>query len=286
MPKVLLEVAAAVYLAAAVVAGLQLVRPRPRGDSLVRGTFLAAILAHAVALGGRTVEVHSFPIASAPDALSFFAALVGLTALVVSFRPKGEGGVPHVATLAAPIVFALMVTAAFFDFPMVQPLDVGLVVHIVLALFADAAFLVAGLVAVVYLVQESRLKRKKTGNKAPTALHDLPPLDVMDRVSVLLFKAGFPMLTIAISMGLLYNKKVFGEFWTWDPRNVVHLMVWVLYAVMLYARLVTGWHGKKAAFLMLVGVGAILVGFVGLGLAGGRSHGRALSAAAPLEVVR
>ncbi|MBI4820172.1 MAG: cytochrome c biogenesis protein CcsA [Deltaproteobacteria bacterium] len=286
MPKVLLEIAAAFYLAAALIAGMQLLRPKEKGDSAVRGSFLAAILAHAVALGGRAVEVHSFPIASAPDALSFFAALVGLLSLVVAFRPKGDGGVPHVATIAAPIVFLLMVAASLNEFPVGAPdLSLGLVVHIVLALFADAAFLVVGIVAVVYLVQESRLKHRKA-RKSPTALHDLPALDVMDRVSVLLFQVGFPALTIALSMGFVYNKRVLGEYWIWDLRNVLHVSVWFLYAVMLYARLVTGWHGRKAAFLTLLGVGAILLGFVGFGLAGGRSHGRALSAAVPVEVVR
>jgi cytochrome c-type biogenesis protein CcsB len=233
----------------------------------------------------------AFPLAGMQDALSIFGFLIGIIAALVAIR----GGVPHVAWLATPLVALLVVIAALIE-PATKIPDTlkspFLAVHIGLALTGDAAFAVAGLVSIVFLIQERRLKpkrgssglrrarprvkaaRDKEHSTSALGLQHLPALEALDRVSSVLFKLGFPLMTLGMLSGAFYASEVWGKFWAWDPRNTVSLLVWILYAVMLYARLMIGWRGRKAALLTVVGVVVILVTFVGLGLAGVGMHGR------------
>lgn len=279
MALVLLRVCAFVYAVAASLTAIHIVRPSEDSERRALTALFAALIAHAVAVGGRTVQMAAFPMAGMHDALSLFSFLCAILAVGVSLR----GGVPQVAWLTTPLVAAVVLIAAVVPPAPEVPEALRaplLAVHIGLALTADAAFVIAGAVSVVYLMQEGRLKRRKRsrkrGNKeapaASTALNTLPALEKLDHASVQLFKFGFPLMTLGIISGALYANHVWGKFWAWDPRNTISLLVWFLYAVMLHLRFMIGWRGRRAAILTVVGVVVILLAFVGLGLAGVGHH--------------
>jgi len=53
-----------------------------------------------------------------------------------------------------------------------------------------------------------------------------------------------------------------GRFWSWDEREVFSLILWLLYAGLLQARLVVGWRGRRAATVTIIGFAVVLVSFV------------------------
>lgn len=271
----LLRAAALLYLFGA---GRALVGAlRPASQSHPRTGYVAVGLAMALHFGAlviRAIQLGGFPIAGIHDGLSGFGFLASALALAVATR----GGVPQVVTFTSGMVAVLVLLASFMD-PQSSGIEPGLrsawlYVHIGLALLADAAFAIAGVVSIVYLVQERRLKQKRAA-KPTTGLHNLPALEVLDRVGLRLVQWGFPLMTLGLLSGALYGREVWGTYWTWDPRNTVSALVWLLYAVMLHARIMVGWRGRKAAILTVVGVIALLVAFIGLGLAGVGTHGKA-----------
>jgi len=279
MALVFLRVTALVYLVAAGLAFAQLVRPSAAAERRAQIATLIALVAHALAVGGRVVEMGAFPLADVHDALSLFGFISALVAVVVALR----GAVPQVAWLAMPLVALLVTVAAAFDPKPEVPEALRspwLALHIGLALTGDAVFVIAGVVAVVYLLQErslrARKKRLPDAKKGVGAL-SLPALEAIDKVSVSLFVFGFPLMTLGILSGAFYGKQVLDRYWTWDTRNTVSALVWVLYAAILHARLVIGWRGRRAAILTVVGVVAILLTFLGLGLFGVGVHSRGLS---------
>lgn len=275
MEPALLRAAAAGYLIGGVLAILALTRPSP-SRSLGRAGYLTLALAmglHLWALGLRAAELGGFPISGVHDGLSGF----GFLAVGLAFGVATRGGVPQVFAFTTPMVGVLVLLASFLD-PQGSGIEPSLrsawlYIHIGLALLADAAFAIAGVVSIVYLVQERRLKQKRR-SKATTGLHGLPALEVMDRVGLRLIQWGFPLMTLGLLSGSLYGREVWGTYWTWDPRNTISALVWLLYAIMLHARIMIGWRGRKAAILTVVGVIAILVAFIGLGLAGVGTHGK------------
>ena len=83
-------------------------------------------------------------------------------------------------------------------------------IHIGLAFLADAAFAVAGIVSVVYVIQERRLKQKKT-RWSGTARHGLPALEILDRLNFRLIEAGFPLMTLAPDIRCYLRKRGLGD---------------------------------------------------------------------------
>jgi cytochrome c-type biogenesis protein CcsB len=288
----LLRMAAALYLVSTGATLAHVLRPANGNDRRLLWLVYAALTIHAVAVVLRAVQMGAFPMADVYDALSVFGLISGVIAVLVSVR----GGVPPVAWLSTPLVTMLVVLAAASEPTSKVPAALSSALlsgHISLALLGDAAFVIAGVVAVVYLMQERRLRAMKRRPRrraatpaearpepkkdwgASTAMSSLPALEALDDVSLILFKVGFPLMTLGILTGALYSKQILDRYWTWDARNTVSALVWLLYAAMLHARLVIGWRGRKAAILTVVGVIAILVTFVGLGLlGGGRLHGQ------------
>jgi cytochrome c-type biogenesis protein CcsB len=274
MALLLLKVSAVLYLLVTAVGLVQLLWPRESGDRLVLFGLVFAMLFHALAIGGRTVEMGTIPITSMHDAVSVFGFMAAVIGTVIAWK----GGVPQAGPLTA-----LLVTAIAWIGVAIQPVDVvaealrspWLPVHIAFAFLGDAAIAIAGIVSLVYLVQERSLKHhKKKAIKRGSGIHNLPALEILDRVSVQLIEWGFPMMTLGIITGALYGKEIFGTYWTWDPRNTLALLTWVLYALLLHARLTIGWRGRKLAILTLIGVTVTLIAFVGLGALGIGAHGK------------
>ncbi|MCC7382631.1 MAG: c-type cytochrome biogenesis protein CcsB [Deltaproteobacteria bacterium] len=275
LEPLLLWSAAGLYVGATAFAIFFLLRPREGAERLIMILIAIALVPQTAAMVVRGVEVAAFPIASVHDGLLAFTLLAALIALVVAWR----GGIPQVAPLAVPLLGMLMIIAALVEPGKSVPealRSTWLGVHIGLALLGDAALAIAGVVAIAYLIQERRLKqRKRPGRgRTGTGLHNLPALEILDKVSVQLIKLGFPLMTLGLVSGSLYGREVWGSYWSWDPRNTVSFLVWVLYAAILHARFTVGWRGRKAAILTVVGVIAILLAFVGLGLLGVGTHGK------------
>lgn len=287
MPTALLQLSAIVYAIGSLIVVLHIMRPSETSAKRVMMCMVSAVIFHALAVGGRMVELSAFPLADAHDALSVFGFLLLSISLVVAFR----GGVPQVAWLAMPLVSLMVLVSSSLKSVAEAPeslKSVWLSAHIGMALLGDSAFVVAGITAAVYLLQERRIrqrKRKKEKGKkshrrasdgwaASTGMTQLPALEALDRVNVWLFKFGFPLMTFGIVSGMIYGKLTSGELWNWDTRNTVSAAVWVTYAAMLYARLIIGWRGRKAAWLTVCCVIAILMTFIGLGITGTTVHGQ------------
>jgi len=144
--------------------------------------------------------------------------------------------------------------------PVLQSYWLG--IHTVLAFLGNAAFAMAFGIGLMYLVQEHYVKSKHLGG----LFERLPSLQTLDEINYRLITIGFPLLTLAIITGVLWAESAWGSYWNWDPREVWSLITWFIYAIVLHARLIAGWRGKKAALLSIIGFLTILIAFFGIKL--------------------
>ena len=61
------------------------------------------------------------------------------------------------------------------------------------------------------------------------------------------------MLTFGIITGVIYAQMVQGRFWNWDPKEILAVITWLIFAALLHERLVVGWQGRRAAIMTIVG---------------------------------
>jgi len=134
--------------------------------------------------------------------------------------------------------------------------------HVIFAFLGNATFVLAFSCGVMYLIQEHQLKAKRMGAIAKR----LPSLSLLDDLSYLSLKFGFPLLTLGIITGAVWAEYAWGRYWNWDPKETWSLITWLLYAALLHQRLTVGWRGRKAAIMAIVGFLAVLFTFLGVNL--------------------
>ncbi|MBW2259529.1 MAG: cytochrome c biogenesis protein CcsA [Deltaproteobacteria bacterium] len=163
--------------------------------------------------------------------------------------------------LVAPVATAAVIIASILPKPPValDPLLKSLwrTVHLGTITLGLAAFAIAFLVGILYLIQENAIKEKKRG----FFFRRLPSLKLLDSMGYSCLIAGFPMLTFGIITGVIYAQVVHGRFWSWDHKEILGAITWLVYAVLLHERLTVGWRGRRAAITTIVGFVILVITF-------------------------
>jgi cytochrome c-type biogenesis protein CcsB len=127
-----------------------------------------------------------------------------------------------------------------------------------------SALLALPLTAAVYA---SAFLLKRLDEKFKDKLLNLfPSSAVMDELIYQLIMFGFLFLTVGIITGAVWANSAWGRYWGWDPKETWSLITWFIYATLLHAKLMRGWHGRRIAYLSLIGFAAVLFTYFGVNL--------------------
>jgi cytochrome c-type biogenesis protein CcsB len=230
-----------------------------RWGALVMG---GGLTAHTLALIQQTWSGGYLPVATFGNALLVFDWALVAVFLLLNWRYP----IKVLGALVAPLA-ALLASGALIlpqSRGTVSPLLQGfwLTVHISLTLLGYAALALAFLGGIFYLIQERQIKAKKFG----FFYRRLPSLSQLDTLNYWCLTIGFPLLTAGIISGSLYAQHTMGRFWSWDPKEILTLIAWLIYAVLLHERLTVGWRGRRAAWLAICGFLVLICTFVGASL--------------------
>ena len=228
---------------------------------------LAAAVVSTVALGVRWAESYQMGIGRIPvtnlyESLVFFAWSVNLFYLFVEWRYKDR----TFGAFVIPIAFATMLFALTSEsgiHPLVPALQsYWLHAHVITCFVGYAAFTVSAGVAVMYLMKAKREEAKVTGGIVGL----FPVSKVLDDLVYRSIIWGFPFLTAGIITGAAWANYAWGTYWSWDPKETWSLIVWLVYAAFLHARITRGWHGRRAAILSIAGFAATIFCYLGVNL--------------------
>ena len=140
--------------------------------------------------------------------------------------------------------------------------------HAVVIFASYAAFFLAVLTGVLFLVQERRLKRKDS-----RILNSLTvPLDLLDQVNLWAVVAGFGLFSFGILRGVFLAKANWGAFWTWDPKEIASGVTWLAYAVVLVLRATVGLKGHRVVLLSVMSFLLVMFTFIGVNYFVGGRH--------------
>jgi cytochrome c-type biogenesis protein CcsB len=136
------------------------------------------------------------------------------------------------------------------------------VFHVSTLFLANVMFALACMAGVMYLLQERQIKRKSFGY----LFSRLPPLQRLDKINYHCLLVGFPLMTIGLVTGFGYASLIWRKTWSGDPKEILSLVTWLIYAILVHERLTVGWRGRRSAWLSIVGFSAVLVTFLGVNL--------------------
>jgi cytochrome c-type biogenesis protein CcsB len=173
-----------------------------------------------------------------------------------------------IGTYVAPLIIAIMAIASLVPKEIQQQLmpalqSYWLYIHVSMAALAEGAFALACGVSIAYLLKARRPDARP---------EELARLDLLNHRVISL---GYPLFTLgALFAGAIWAYNAWGTFWSWDPKEVGSLIIWLFYTGYLHARFKRGWSGKRAAWLAIIGFAMTILSFVGnLFLGGQHAYG-------------
>ncbi len=256
----LLQAVFAGYVLCGCLYGWYFIQERPLAGTLAHAAGWAVFLVHTVFIVLSGIHSRVLPVAGLFASLLFFAWLIMLGHLLVELwshqRVNGVFVLPLNILLTG---FAMQVDKAARPLPpALQSPWLG--IHVSLCFLGYACFLLAFSFAVMYLWQEHEVKSKRIDR----FFFRLPALGTLDLLGYRSVVVGFIFLSLGILSGSVWAQVAWGRFWSWDPKETWALVLWLVYVFYLHTRVSGGWHGKRSAYIAIIGFVIMLFTYLGV----------------------
>lgn len=133
-----------------------------------------------------------------------------------------------------------------------------LVIHVFVASLATAFFALGSGLSIYQLIR-SRVDRG--GGSVPRLMASLPDAATLESLAYRLYVIGFVLWTFTLIAGAVWAERAWGRYWGWDVKEVWTFIIWVIFAGYIHARATRGWRGDRAAWLGLIGFGALIFNY-------------------------
>lgn len=200
------------------------------------------------------------PFANMYESLVFFSWTVAVLYIFVAIKYKET----IMGVFVSPLVFLAIAYASLSPdisskiTPLIPALKSNwLIAHVITCFLGYAGFAVAFGFSIIYFV-----KPKNPGKTA--FLSKLPAWELIDDLTYQMVVFGFLFLTIGIITGSVWANSAWGKYWSWDPKETWSLITWFVYAIFMHLRLMRGWHGRKLAWVSIIGFMAVMFTYFGV----------------------
>jgi len=221
------------------------------------GIVVAAVglVAQTLGLIFRGVSAGHFPFSGLYESMVLVAWAIVLVWHVLEAFTK----IKAVGLYVMPVVLVLLTVALVsYDPPagLVPALRSDVViVHVAVMLVAIGCLYVAGGAAIIYLIEETLLRRRKPGG----VLGRLPSLAALDRLIYHATLLGLPFLTMGMAAGVIRAETFRVPGWPTDPMVLLSAAAWAVYLALIAGRVRGDWSGRSVSWLAVAGLVLLLV---------------------------
>jgi ABC-type transport system involved in cytochrome c biogenesis permease subunit len=228
---------------------------RPAMNALSLAFASAGLACQTAAIVLRGLGAGRVPVVGAYESLSMVAWSIVVVYLILELLTR----IKAIGLYVMPIVL-LLLTVALVEHKAAGALMPALrsdivVLHVIVVFTAIGCLYLAGGAAIIYLVEEALLKRRKLGG----VLGRLPSLATLEKLIYHATLVGLPFLTMGIFAGVIRAETFNVPRWWVDPMVILSLVAWVVYVVLLWGRMRADWVGGRLAWLAVAGLVVMLV---------------------------
>ncbi len=242
-----------------------------------------------------------WPLLNLYGSLSLFAAMSVGIFIVFAIRYKAWYAGGFVLALAA-ISLAYGVTWNEGTMPPVPSLQsYWAKIHVPIVVSSYAAFLVAFVFSIIFLVKYYAEKRiaRETNVASHAALADddlgeqrisvrgetpaieaaaaagsplaqwLASLPTLSQLDVIVYRAiaiGLPLISLGIITGAAWAKEAWGAYWQWDPKETAALATWIVYLAYMHLHTRNAWRGLRTNWVSVLGFGIVVFTYLGVNI--------------------
>ena len=239
----------------AVASGLHWDHIRRQAGACGRTAWLLTIVAlglHLLGLIHLVVEQGAGGLASLralPVEIAFVLALAGV---VLGARATLKVGGTFLAPVAMVLLAAMLVHETTAE-PALAPSPATAAghapspVHVAASALGFLSFCLSYGVAALFVLKDGRLR----GHRGAFGRLKLPPLQTLERLMYRILLTGFVLFTLGAALGMV--QAVGQRGLGFQPKYTLAALSWLCFALVLGLRWLTGWTGRRAAFLVALG---------------------------------
>ncbi len=207
------------------------------------------LLLHLFYLLARTIEYDHPPITSKFEIFSIIAFSICFSYFLLELLTdiRGTGSFILLISLIFQLISSLFVTNNYVVPEVLRNRLLGL--HVINALLGYSGITISAVYGLLYMTLYKNIKSNKFG----LIFDRLPSLEILERLNYFSAVIGFILLTVAITIGIIWLPAAFPNFSYMDPKLVGTLLVWLVYGYGIIRKTFTDWYGKKVVIFSLVG---------------------------------
>ena len=199
-----------------------------------------------------------------------FSAVVGLIAVLAFLGALWRA--PQIRYLGVFVmlpVILVMFLAGTVLYAKAEPLvpalqSYWLAIHVSAAASSEGILMTSAVITLLFLIRQRHDAAVAAGRplRFPVSVGArLPAPETLDKVAYRTVAFAFPIYTFGVIAGAIWAEAAWGRYWGWDPKETWAFIAWVVYAAYLHARATAGWKGRAAAWINLLGFGAMTFNF-------------------------
>jgi HemX protein len=226
-----------------------------------------ALVAHYFALLERAHVLHAVPYEDLYGSMSLFGWFLGVTYLGLELYHRQQSVGPFVL----PLVVILSGLSTIFapGAPHSAPArGVLFALHVTTNILAYSAFTLSFVFSAIYLGQNRLLRGRRMG----TVGWRMPSLELLERMTRSAASLGLITLALGMIFGVMVEHRVRGRYFSFDPKEIISVLILVVYAGYLWLERTTAWRGARASLLCLCNYLAVVFSYTIVNLFLSRFH--------------
>jgi ABC-type uncharacterized transport system permease subunit len=234
---------------------------------LATALMVLGLAAHYLALYMRARGTHTVPYHDLQGSMSLFGWLLAITYLGLEVYHRQR----TVGAFVLPVVLAFFFAAFLVpDHPTPPGAAHGIVfaLHVTLSILSYAAFALSCVLSLIYLAEQRFLRMRKLGDM----VWRLPPLELLERMSLTSVLLGLISITVGTVLGYWAVDRLPGQPTFFDPKYVITIVVLVLYVAYFRLARTTAWRGARASMLCVFNFVLVILSFTVVNLFFSQHH--------------
>ena len=248
----LLTVAAMIYALSGISYFAWLALQRDLALKIAGRLLVLAVVVHLAGIGQLCLRGFH-PLLDTSGMLNLISWTISLGYLLTTLKWKRLG---MLGAMVTPVVLVLLISARVTPRAIQTAASHGSLwgkIHLTLIALGMTAFALSAALSLVYLLQESALRR----NRLTSVFRRTPALNTLDRLSCRLAQLGFPIFTLAIGAGVIWFLRGSGVG-GFRLEYVIAAATWLIFAALILARRTVGISGRNAAWVTIAGFAAMV----------------------------